>query len=269
MSLAELDIPTRLPVANLSASAVKTYLACPLRWKHRYVDRDYEAPSGQMVLGSSVGAAEGHAYQQQIDDGERPATDVVVDLFADEWEDRIGREEIDWRQSKPGELKDAGVQAVTAYDLLVVPGVDPVSVEREFLLSFDGVEWGFTGFYDLEEADGAVSDLKVKARKLSVVDAATDIQPTAYLLARRAEGNPAPVFRYHTMIRTKQPYAEVVPTVRTDGQLDAFTDRLMMVAAEINWRLEMDVWQGAVPGSWICSANFCGYHATCRFGGAR
>lgn len=267
--MSALEIPSRLPVDHLSISSVNAYLRCPLKWKRRYVDRDYEPPGGKMILGSSVGAAEALAYQEQIDTGERPPTDTVLDLFSDEWEDRTSREEIAWEADKPGKLKDDGIAVVKAYDQTIAPTVTPTHVEREFNLQLEGVDWGFTGFFDVEQDDGAVIDLKVRGRKLSPGDADIDLQPTAYMLARRAEGNPAPAFRFHTMVRVKQPYAEVVPTVRTDVQLDAFVDRLYGIAAEMHWRLEHDVWQGAVPGSWWCSERFCGYWASCLLGGAR
>lgn len=265
----ELDIPRTLPVAALSVSSINTYLRCPLRWKRRYVDREYEPSSGAMILGSAVGAAEAASDQQQIDTGERHTTAEVLDLFADEWDDRAGREEVAWEGTRPGDIKDTGVAVVKAYEETVVPGLQPVSVEREFMLRFPGVDWAFTGFLDLEEADGTVSDRKVRGRKLSAGDAHIDLQPTAYLLARRTEGNPAPGFAFHAMVKTKTPYAEVVRTERTDRQLDAFVDRVLGIAAEIHWRLEHDVWAGTAPGTWWCSARFCGYYAQCPFGGAR
>lgn len=267
--MSTLEIPTKLPVENFSVSSINTYLKCPLRWKRRYVDREYEPPSGAMILGSAVGAAEGHAYQAQVDEQPRPATEDVLDLFAAEFDERTSREEVDWGRDTPGEVKDVGVLAVKAYERAIVPSVKPVSVEREFRLDFDGVDWGFRGFLDLEEEDGAVVDLKVRKSKLGDADAKSDLQPTAYLLGRRAEGNPAPVFRYHTMVKTKTPYAEVVPAVRTDVQLDSFITRLYDVAAEILWRLEHDRWQGAVPGSWWCAERMCGYWSRCPMGGAR
>lgn len=267
--MSALEIPTRLPVDHLSVSSIRLYLQCPEKWRRRYIEREYEPPSGAMVLGSSVGAAEAQADHAQIDTGERLDTADVVDLFADEWEDRTGREDIDWRGDKPGTLKDHGIAVVQEYERTVGPRLRPVSVEREFRLDFDGVDWGVTGYFDLEEEGDVVADRKVKGRRLSPADAATDIQPTMYLLAKRAEGNPAPRFDFHTLVRTKQPTVEVVPTVRTDAQLDHFADRILTVAAEINWRMETDVWQGAVPGSWACSPKFCGYWESCSMGGLR
>lgn len=270
--MATLEIPTRLPVEHLSVSSIRLYLQCPEKWRRRYILREYEPPTGPMILGSSVGAAAAQADHAQIDTGERLPVDDVVDLFADEWEDRVQRKEVDWRDDKPGQLKDAGIAVVRTYEQEVGPQLKPVSVERQFTLDFDGVDWSVIGYVDLEleGAEGVVvADRKVRGRKLSAADAATDIQPTMYLLAKRAEGQPAPRFDFHTMVRTKTPTVEIVSTKRTDRQLDHFAGRILTVAAEINWRLEHDVWQGAVPGSWWCSQRSCGYWHACPMGGAR
>ncbi len=248
MATRELEIPRVLPVENLSVSSINTYLRCPEKWRRRYIDREYEPSSAAMILGSAVGAAEGHAYQVQIDGEDRPTTEDVLDLYAAEFDERADREEIDWGDDKPGEIKDTGTLAVKAYEATVVPMIKPVSVEREFRLEFDGVNWGVKGFLDLEDENDEVDDLKVRKAKLGKPDADADIQPTMYLLARRAEGSPARGFNFHTMVKTKTPYAEVVPTTRTDRQLDTLVDRIYQVAAEIHWRLETDNWGGAVPG---------------------
>lgn len=269
MTVRELEIPRVLPVENFSASAINTYLKCPLKWKRRYVDREYEPPSGAMILGSSIGAAEGFADQLVVDGEPRPSTEDVLDLYAAEFDERADRGDVDWAGENAGDIKDHGVLAVKAYERDIVPSIEPVSVEREFQLTFDGVDWGFKGYLDLEEADGGVVDRKVRKSKLGQADADGDLQPTAYLLARRSEGNPATGFRYHTLVKTKTPYAEIVPTARTDRQLDAFIDRLYQIAAEIHWRLDADNWAGAVPGSWWCSHRFCGFYDSCPMGGAR
>jgi len=268
----QLDIPRTLPadLHHLSASSISEFWRCPELWYRKRILRDYVPPaSGAMVLGSAVSAAETGSYQHQVDEGERLPTEDTLDLFADEWEERTQREEIDWRDDEPGKLKDHGVKAVQIYDQTIAPNVTAVSTERPFSVSIDGVDWTYDGYLDLEEADGAVSDLKVKGKKLGQGDADSDIQPTSYLLARRAEGNPAPGFRFHTMVRTKVPYAEVVETERTDAQLDTLVESILSTAAEINWRLETDNWRGAVPGSWWCGEKWCGLYPTCRFGGAK
>ena len=252
-----IDPPVHLPVEHLSYSSLRLAMQCPERWKRRYIDRLYEPPSGKMLLGSAAGAAEAQHYGLVIETGEGLSTEQVLDEFSAEWEDRISRENVDWGSDKPGALKDSGIRALDDYHTRIVPEVVPVSVERGFELSWPGLDWTVTGFLDLEEADGAVSDLKMRGKRLSERDAHSDLQPTFYLAARRAEGNPTSVFRFHTMVRAAKPFAEVVSTARTDRQIDLLTDRIFAVAGELAWRAENDHWTGAAPGTWFCGT--CSY----------
>lgn len=256
--MAVVDPPVRLPVEHLSISSIKLFQQCPIRWKRRYLDRAYEPASGKMVAGSAAGAAEAQNFSQIIETGEPFTVEQVLDEFDSEWTDRVSREEVVFGTDKPGEIKDSAAKALSVYHTVLAPEVRPVSVEREFRLTWDGLDWCLTGFLDLEEANGRVGDLKMKGRRMTAVDAAADLQATSYLVARRAEGNPASGFDFHCMIRgVKQPTAEVVPTTRTDAQLDAFADRVFAVAAEMLWRTENDVWCGAAPGIFRAASDVC------------
>jgi hypothetical protein len=252
------EIPTTLPVTNLSASSLRTFIECPERWRRKYIDREYEAPSASMILGGSIGAAEAHAYQAQID-GERPPTEHVLDSYAQEWDERVEREEVEWEDDKPGEIKDTGVGLLKVYEQEIVPLAKPVAVEREIRMDFDGVEWGVLAYLDREDADGRIKDMKVKKRRLSPAEAHMDLQAGVYMLGRRAEGNPAPGFDFETVIRNKTPVADVISTTRLEDQLDALTSRIYDIAAEIHWRLESNVWAYAAPATRCCS--YCGYHS--------
>lgn len=258
-----IDPPSRLPVDRLSLSSLKLFAQCPEKWRRRYLEREYEPPNGKMILGSAAGASEAQHYSDVIDGGEGFSVERVLDEFSAEFDERVSREEVDFGSEKPGALKDSGAAALEQYHTLIVPKVEPVSVEREFELSWPGLDWSLIGYLDLEESDGAVSDLKMKARRITPTDADADLQPSIYLAARRAEGNPASIFRFHTMLRTRQPTAEVVSTSRSDEQLDRLTDRIFSIAAEMAWRVEYGVWTGAAPGifraaSDVCS--LCSYH---------
>lgn len=263
------DPPSQLPVERLSVSSLNTLAKCPEKWHRRYILREYEPPSGKMILGAAVGAAETQHYGLVVETGEGLSLEAVQDEFSAEWDDRISREDVAFGEDKPGSLKDSGIKALDAYHTTVAPLIAPVSVEREFSLTWPGVDWSLTGFLDLEEADGTVADLKVRGKRLMRPDADSDLQPAAYLYARRAEGNPSPRFDFHTMVRVARPYAEVVTTERTNTQLDAFADRVFLAASEIEWRAERDAWSGAAAGAWWCSSKMCGYFASCRFGGLR
>lgn len=253
-----IDPPVRLPVDHLSISSLKLFAQCPIRWRRRYIDRHYEPASGKMILGSAAGAAEAQHYSAVIETGEGFTTEQVLDEFSDEWEYRLGREEVEFGRDTPGELKDSAAAALRVYHTVHAPAVRPVSVEREFAIAWPGLDWNLTGFLDLEQDNDVVSDLKMKGRRMSAADAHADLQPTTYLVARRAEGRPATRFDFHTMIRgIKQPTAEIVPTTRSEAQLDAFTDRVFALAAEMVWRAENDIWIGAAPGIFKAGSDVC------------
>lgn len=264
---AMLDLPGQLPVEHLSHSSIALLRKCPEKWRRRYILREYEPPSGSMIVGSSAGAAERINFEQKITTGTDLSKADVLDAFADEWRSRSNVADIDWGSEKPDRVRETGRAALEAYHELIAPGVRPVTVERQFTLRFEGVAWTFLGYLDLEEADGAVGDTKCKAKRLSQVDADSDPQATSYLLAKRAEGNPASEFRFHTMVRTAKPVAEIIRTSRTDRQLDVFLHRIFAAAAEIDWRATNDVWDGAVAGAWWCSEKWCGYWHQCPMGG--
>lgn len=275
-----LEPPRTLPVEHLSVSSVSLFLKCPEKWRRRYIENEFEPSSGALVIGSAVHAAEGENYSQKmLTQADMPEADVL-DRYADEFEERAEREDVDWGEDKPGKLKDTGAGVLAIYHRVVAPTVKPVSVERKVELGFEGVDWKFRGYLDVEEEGEIVSDLKVKARAPSKADIESDIQATAALLARREEARshpdgfkPATEFRFHALVKVQAPelkHVPVLPTRRTDAQLDAFVDRLFNVAAEMAWRVEYDVWDGIRdPGSWLCSHKFCGFYSTCKYGGAR
>jgi hypothetical protein len=260
-----LDPPKSLPIESLSISSINLFSRCPEKWRRRYLENQYEPASGSMVLGSAVGAAAGSNYQEKIQTMVDQPLERVLDTYADEFELRKEQEEIDWGRDKPGTLKDSGTDVLTIYQEIVAPTTFPTAVERKFELSFPEVDWTFKGYIDLEDL-GSVSDLKVRRARMNQNDADSDPQATAYLLARRAEGNPARSFNFHTMVRTKQPYTEQVPTARSDQQMDNFINRLYRVATEMVWRTENEAWQGAPPGAWWCSKTMCAWHGNgCAF----
>jgi hypothetical protein len=128
----------------------------------------------------------------------------------------------------------------------------PVSIERTFELSWPDFPLLLTGYRDLETADGRIVDYKTGAR-MSAEKAAAELQPTVYLAANRAEGNPATGFEFHSLVTNKTPDAQIVPAPRTEHQLDLLTHRVFSIARSIEFRWLNDVWEGAGPDTaWLC-----------------
>jgi hypothetical protein len=263
--MSELEIPRTLPF-NLSASAIDTYLKCPEKFRRRYIERERSLSSPAMILGSSFHAAEGENFQQKIESKEDMTTADVVDVYSGEFDERTDNTEAEWGDEKPGEVKDIGVKLTERYHEELAPLRTPVTVERRFELGLPDVDWLVTGYIDLETDEDEIIDFKTKASRMNAAAARYEVQPRTNLLARRAEGRPA-TFAFDTLVKNKSPVVDTIPVPISDHELDRFVQRLYLIAGEINWRMENDVWQGAIPGQWWCSVKFCDFWSTCPMGG--
>jgi hypothetical protein len=267
----------KIPVSALSVSSIRELRKCPERWRRRYVERQTSPPSGPMFAGSAAGAAANATDHHYIEKGEFLPADDALDVFSDEWDERLEREgeDTEWGDEKPGTLKDLSAKALGSYIDLLEDLPKPIAVEREARLVYEGVE--FVAYLDREQHDGSIADRKVSGKRSPAGAADADLQATAYVAVRRAEaeaglaGEPTG-FEFHRMIRQKKAVTEgtstvIEPTERTAGQLDAFLAGLYGAAEEIEFRLETDNWSFAPDGAWWCSEKSCGYWSQCAGGG--
>ena len=251
--------PATLPIDSLSWSSIRTFMSCPEKWRRRYIDHEPEPPSGKMVLGSSAGHALAQHYGSQIETGEGIGAEELLDEFSTELDGIFEREPVIFGEGEtPGGLKDSGACTLAQYHRLIAPEIQPVAVERELRIEFDGVDWFITSFLDLETTNGDVGDYKMTGKKITQAKADGDLQAGIYLLGRWSEGNPALAFAFHAMVRTKIPQTFLVHTTRSEMQLGLVVERIFRVAAEIDWRCQTGNWNGAAPGSFSCST--CRYH---------
>jgi hypothetical protein len=153
-----------------------------------------------------------------------------------------------------------------SYLAAIAPQVKPRAVERKLELRFDGAEWSFLGYLDVEDERGHLIDLKLGAKHVSQAQADRDPQAAAYLLARALECSPATRFEVHSIrrgtIRTGE-RCVVVPTERTELQLARFEARIAQTARAIVACADTGDWPLASPDGWWCAAGQCSYWASC------
>lgn len=251
---AALAVPERLPVSRLSVSSLSLWWRCPERWRRRYVEDVREAPGSAAALGGALGAALTAHFASRIA-GEALSLREVDDLLLAEWKDRLPEVVLKEGESAD-ELRRQGRQALVAYLARLAPSVAPVSVERQIELRFEGAEWSFVGYLDLEDRRGEVIDLKLRARHVTQAEADRSPQATAYLLARALEGRSARSFAFHSIRRGKRGAdIAVVRTGRTAAQLAAFERRLAQTAREIAQAVESGDWPLAASEGWWCSGG--------------
>jgi PD-(D/E)XK nuclease superfamily len=270
------EVPVRLPLRadgtrlmTLSVSSLRLFWRCPERWRRRYLGREREPTSGAMLLGGAVGAALS-AHFAAVMAGEHLCAGEADDLLKAEFEERLAGRFVDLGGEPPRALCDQGRKALRSYLRELAPAVRPRAVERKVELRFDGADWSFVGYVDVEDERGHVIDLKVSAKHVGQAVADRDPQATAYLMARALEGRPAPRFEFHSIRRGVVRSGErcvTVPTERTDVRLAQFEARIAQTSRAIARCAETRDWPLASPDGWWCAPGQCRFWSSCPAGG--
>jgi hypothetical protein len=273
-----LVVPRRLPLRSddtrlmqLSVSSLALFWRCPERWRRRYLEREREPQTGPMLVGKAVGATVGAYFAARMAGEDLSAADAD-DLCRAEFDERLGQAGTELAGDEPDELREQSREALRAYLTELAPGVRPVSVERRFELRFEGAEWSLVGYLDVEDASGDTIDVKVGAKHVSELRAERDPQPTAYELARRAEGQPEGSFVFHSVRRGPIRSGErclVVPARRSAKRLAAMEARIAQTAREIARCAESEDWPLSTPDGWWCAPGQCRFWSSCPGGGVR
>jgi hypothetical protein len=246
----------RLPLERLSVTSLSTYLSCPVRFKRRYLLREYEPKSPALVIGSAAAQATAYAHGQVAAGHERPPVEETLEEYVAAFERAASEEEVEWGETKPGEAKDLGARCVEAYETSLGPKARPAYVERCLEGTVEDVP--LIAYLDREDVDGTIADLKVRARRMAVEEARVDLQAGLYLLLREGAGEAAPKFTFEVVTKTRQPQTQEVVVERRDALSGAVVARQVAQLAElIEWSTERDIWPYAAPGSFAC--RVCGF----------
>lgn len=267
-----LEAPNQLPgdLKHLSHSSIELYLRCPEKWRRRYLENEYEPRGGYQVVGSAVHAAEAQSYHTQKDTGFPQQVEQVLDEFSTQLENEIERYEIDWDGEDPGAMKDRGVSMVGKYHEIIVPAMEPVSVEQEFNIRLHPDNaWTVKGYIDvIGTYDDGFIRREAGPHDIKTVKKAQDhtgsIQASLYTYATMQDDDVDKTFYVHELKILKDgPHADIREVHRTREAQEMYLQRVAMIAREIDWRVESGEWQGAAPGTWWCSQKYCGFWNTC------
>lgn len=289
------------PLPHLSVSSLGVYLRCPELWRRTRLEGQRTPATSNMLVGAAAGAAEREHFHRSID-GQPLTADDVLDRYSDEFELGAERDTVEWLDPR-GKVKDSGAAALRTYHEVVTPQLVPITAERRFELRFGDAPWALIGYLDAETLPGqlepgqlppppgevrgtTIEDLKFSGkrwtrpvgpkpakgepdtrRRVASDDSVRDLQPRIYGAARRAEGDPAPRFRFNVAVRYATPIVELIELQLPDVALDDALRRVWDAAGEIAWRIENDRWHGAPQNAWWCSSTACPFWTDCRFGG--
>jgi len=193
-------------------------------------------------------------FMQKISTCRDLSASECCDIFSDEWDYRLSREEdINWEGKSQGYLKDQGFGLVAEYMQTTAFSVQPVEVEKEYWRDIAGVP--FVCRIDLRDGNKIVIDHKTSARAYTQDAIDRDHQATsaAFVL------NSGIVYHNHVAVKTRVPKIQIMKTYRTTDDIDWWIRMTELDIAQMK--------TGVCPPrteSWLCSKLYCGFWDMCK-----
>ena len=252
---------------HFSVSEINCFCKCPMAHAWHYKEGLPIRPCGKMILGSCVDASVSKSFCNKITKGELLPLEEVRAAYHQAWTEKT-KEDIDWGQDSPDQLRDEGEGLVILHQKEVAPKVNPVAVQKEIRVSFQGLP-DYLGFIDLvEKVDGklAVTDLKTTGRSpgkdgqgryCPSPDHA--LQVAAYAFCLKASGESPALANLDYLVRNKTPKAIRVSLPVTDRLLTYFENTALAVLTAIKK-------EAYYPnrGSFTCNPSFCSFWNVCN-----
>lgn len=254
---------------HFSASQLDMYCRCPEAYRRRYEEKDIIPPGIAALRGTGMHRGAAHNMRQKIESHrDLPAHEIIdvgVAAFAAEAKGGI---------ILTADEASAGVPALlaaTTDDLVAIldvhakaqaPAYQPIMVEQLVRLDLPAAPRDLLGVIDVATDTGVV-DFKTAKRSKSQADLDGSIQLTIYAALYAAEiGRPADFVALDTIVQTKkETKRQLLLGERDEADFRALANRINAVQKGI----DAGSFPPAAPGSWNCSAKWCGYHATCPF----
>ena len=170
-------------VDTLSKSSVSTYLRCGQQWYYAYVMKIRRPPKVKQAIGLAAHAAIELNMGQKVASKIDVPEDVVLDVFADEWDAMAPDIELDDDITDKKVAKDNGIRVVRKYHTDVAPGIQPAWVEEPVMFAINGVP--YSGWIDLVDDEGRVRDTKTSGKSPGKASRDHVLSMIGYALAYR------------------------------------------------------------------------------------
>lgn len=242
-------------------SEIGTFLKCAKQWEFRYVLGISTPPKAALTVGSAVDAAVTRNLIEKIKTGQDLPSGDVLDAYSTAFDSRS--KETEWDDGDEGKQKDMGAKLVAIHHEKLAPGIQPASVQEEFVIETDaGYDLG--GTIDFTEKNGVIGDTKTSKGAYAEDAISKAYQPALYDFAYEAlHQKPSEGFRYDVLIkptktipaRTQQVSGKVTPVDR---------EWLFDTINNVHKAIQAGVATPAPDGAWWCSKDWCGYWSQCK-----
>ena len=264
---------------HLSTSSCNMYCRCGESWRRRYVEGDKSPPVMAIMKGKSVHAAIALNMSQKIRTHEDMVKSDVVDKavseLTDECKQSFELSESEQRIGKDETINQAEISVrglVDAHMDVQAPNYQPEKVETGFRIELDACSHDFVGYKDMvgHVSDRAIEfngervivDWKTSKRRPQKGTEHESIQLTAYAADELTDADDNIMVRIDTLVDRPKTYPNVVQTSWRDASdVRALAHRVNTISVAI----DANIFPPALPGSWWCSKNWCGYWDTCPY----
>lgn len=253
----------------LSPTQLDTFCRCPEQYRRRYIEGEKIPPGIAAHRGSGVHTGVKINFRQKRESHrDLPARDII-DAAVAGFDDAVNRRGI----LLTPEEKARGVQAVIAEqrDATAVlaklhaeeqaPDYQPSITEQKVRIVLPNAAYDLLGIVDLMDTRRRLTDFKTSAKKYQQSQADDSVQLTTYAAAAMVRGTPADDVALDVMVNTKTPQRQLLISKRDANDYRALAARTNAVVGAI----VAGSFPPAVPGSWWCSAKYCGYWSTCPY----
>jgi len=267
---------------QLHSSMLDMLSKCGVQFQRRYGYRfgvwhkeEIIMPSAALGVGMSVHYAVEADLREKIERGILLQVENVKDLARDKFTEiaysglYLSESDANNIDEIIGAATDQAIALAELHHNECAPLITPVAVEEKFVLEMPGYPFDLAGKKDVREAD-AIGDTKT-AKRSPASDAAESLQMGIYALAEKVlRGKyPAMVYQDH-LVKNKTPKAVRVTATPDPRWINPVLKRIERFAEIMTSVKEgRQAFTPAESGSWVCTSQYCGYHATCPFWSGR
>lgn len=252
-----------------SPSQLDTICRCPEQWRRIYMEGERLPPGVAAMQGTAVHDGAAINFRQKIKTHEDlPRNDIVEAAVAKFEAEAAGTYVMTPEESSRGagtvigEAKDQVADMATLLADEIVPEYQPVLVEQPVRIILPEASHDLLGILDLADDKRRVVDFKTSGKRKTQGEADQSVQLTFYAAGHRVLTGELPTeLRLEVMVKKGVPERQIVRTQRGPDDFAALAHRVNSVLQII----DNGVFMPAPPGSWYCSAKWCGFWPTCRY----
>lgn len=259
---------------QLHSSHISMFTRCGEQYRRRYIEGQILPPGVALLIGTATHSAIEMEMKHKFETGlllpDDQVTEAARDGLNSAWEER-GCELTEEEKGRgvnvvKGGAVDTAIALAGVHHKVLAPNINPLHVERAWVVELDGFPYDLGGRIDLQEKPintkvGRVRDTKTAGKSPGPNDAHGKQQLTVYATAVKVLDGEYPELSVDYLVKGKHPKAVTQETIRDAMDTDVLLRRIEAMCLA----LEKGVFLPASPEDWWCGPRFCGYADTCKY----